>query len=63
MKRFYLTAAVTAAALALPAVPARAQTAEVTIGITTTTTGPGAALAFPSAMRWSSCRRRSAACR
>src|SRR3954451_22534678 len=47
MKRFYLTAAVTAAALALPAVPARAQTAEVTIGITTTTTGPGAALGIP----------------
>src|SRR3954451_24030603 len=47
MKRFYLTAAVTAAALALPAVPARAQTAEVTIGITTTTTGPGAALGVP----------------
>src|SRR3982750_1881788 len=47
MKRFYLTAAVTAAALALPAVPALAQTAEVTIGITTTTTGPGAALGIP----------------
>src|SRR3954449_5150890 len=47
MKRFYLTAAVTAAALALPAVPALAQTAEVTIGITTSTTGPGAALGIP----------------
>src|SRR6187399_537971 len=47
MNRFYLTAAVTAAALALPALPALAQTAEVTIGITTTTTGPGAALGIP----------------
>src|SRR3954471_14944411 len=47
MKRFYLTAAVTAAAFALPAVPALAQTAEVTIGITTTTTGPAAALGIP----------------
>src|SRR6476469_7892271 len=47
MRRFYLTAAVTAAALALPALPALAQTAEVTIGITTTTTGPGAALGIP----------------
>src|SRR5881628_204553 len=47
MKRFYLTAAVTAAALALPAVPALAQTTEITIGITTTTTGPGAALGIP----------------
>ena len=47
MKRFYLTAAITAAALALPALPALAQTAEITIGITTTTTGPGAALGIP----------------
>src|SRR5689334_7419552 len=47
MKRFYLTAAITAASLALPALPALAQTAEVTIGITTTTTGPGAALGIP----------------
>src|SRR5258708_5086592 len=37
MKRFYLTAAITAAALALPAVPALAQIREITIGITTTT--------------------------
>src|SRR5919206_145079 len=47
MKRFYLTAVVTAAALALPALPALAQTSEITIGITTTTTGPGAALGIP----------------
>src|SRR5579864_1270859 len=47
MKRFYLTAAVAAATLALPALPALAQTAEITIGITTTTTGPGAALGIP----------------
>lgn len=47
MKRFCLTAAITAATLALPALPALAQTAEITIGITTTTTGPGAALGIP----------------
>lgn len=47
MKRFYLTAAITAAALALPALPALAQASEVTIGITTATTGPGAALGIP----------------
>ena len=47
MKRFYLTAAITAATLALPALPALAQTSEITIGITTTTTGPGAALGIP----------------
>src|SRR6476469_294718 len=47
MRRFYLTAAVTAAALALPALPAMAQTNEITIGITITTTGPAAALGMP----------------
>src|SRR6201996_9421003 len=47
MKRFYLTAAIAAATLALPALPALAQTAEITIGITTSTTGPGAALGIP----------------
>src|SRR5881275_2541969 len=47
MKRFYVSAAVLAGALALPAVPALAQTTEITIGITTTTTGPGAALGIP----------------
>src|SRR5947209_5966510 len=47
MKQFYLTAAITAATLALPALPALAQTNEITIGITTTTTGPGAALGIP----------------
>src|SRR3954470_8621472 len=47
MKRFYLTAAIAAATLALPALPALAQTSEITIGITTTTTGPGAALGIP----------------
>src|SRR3954447_25560245 len=44
MKRFYLTAAIAAATLALPAL---AQTAEVTIGISVTTTGPAAALGIP----------------
>src|SRR5246500_1266486 len=46
MKR-YLTAAIAAATLALPALPALAQTNEITIGITLTTTGPGAALGIP----------------
>jgi branched-chain amino acid transport system substrate-binding protein len=47
MKRFYLSAAVLAASVALPALPALAQTNEITIGITLTTTGPGAALGIP----------------
>jgi len=47
MKRFYLSAAVVAAALALPGLPALAQTSEITIGISITTTGPGAALGIP----------------
>ena len=47
MKRFYLSAAVVAAALALPALPALAQTNEIVIGITITTTGPAAALGIP----------------
>ncbi len=47
MKRFYLSAAVIAAAVALPGVPAQAQTNEITIGITLTTTGPAAVLGIP----------------
>src|ERR1700687_5428212 len=47
MKRFYLSAAVLAASVALPALPAMAQTNEITIGIPLTTTGPGAALGIP----------------
>jgi branched-chain amino acid transport system substrate-binding protein len=47
MKRFYLSAAVAAAALAMPGSPALAQTNEITIGISLTTTGPGAALGIP----------------
>ena len=47
MKRFYLSAAVVAAALALPALPAWAQTSEITIGISISTTGPAAALGIP----------------
>src|ERR1700704_5094747 len=47
MKRYYLSAAVLAASIALPALPALAQTNEITIGITLTTTGPGAALGIP----------------
>ncbi len=44
MKKFYLSAAAIAASLALPAM---AQTNEITIGISITTTGPAAALGIP----------------
>jgi branched-chain amino acid transport system substrate-binding protein len=47
MKKSLLSAAAVAAALALPAMPASAQTSEITIGITVTTTGPAAALGIP----------------
>src|ERR1700733_1620640 len=47
MKKFYLSAAVIAASLALPGLPAIAQTNEIVIGITITTTGPAAALGIP----------------
>jgi branched-chain amino acid transport system substrate-binding protein len=47
MNKFYLSAAVIAASLALPGLPVSAQTSEITIGITITTTGPAAALGIP----------------
>src|SRR6202165_3131675 len=47
MKKFYLSAAVIATALALPGLPALAQSSEIVIGITVTTTGPAAALGIP----------------
>ena len=47
MKKSLLSAAAIAAALALPGMPASAQTSEITIGITVTTTGPAAALGIP----------------
>ncbi len=47
MKKFYLSAAAIAASVALPGLPAMAQTSEITIGITITTTGPAAALGIP----------------
>src|SRR3977135_2378054 len=47
MKKFYLSAAVVAASLALPGLPALAQSSEIVIGITVTTTGPAAALGIP----------------
>src|ERR1700726_3874295 len=47
MKRFCLSAAVIAASLALPGLPATAQTSEITIGVSITTTGPAAALGIP----------------
>ncbi|MBV9563630.1 MAG: ABC transporter substrate-binding protein [Bradyrhizobium sp.] len=47
MKRALLSAAALAALLMLPGVPAVAETNEIVIGITTTTTGPAAALGIP----------------
>jgi branched-chain amino acid transport system substrate-binding protein len=47
MRKFLLCAAVVAAALALPPLPASAQTNEITIGISISTTGPAAALGIP----------------
>src|SRR5579859_1265089 len=46
MNKLHLSAAV-AAAFALTALPARAQTSEITIGISISTTGPAAALGIP----------------
>ena len=47
MRKFYLSAAAIIAALALPGSPAQAQTNEIVIGISVTTTGPAAALGIP----------------
>ena len=47
MKKAFLSAAAIVLALALPGSTANAQTNEITIGITLTTTGPGAALGIP----------------
>src|SRR4051794_38098593 len=47
MKKAFLSAAAVAAVLALPGSPALAQTNEITIGISVTTTGPAAALGIP----------------
>ena len=47
MKKAVLSAVALAAALALPGAPALAQTNEITIGITISTTGPAAALGIP----------------
>jgi branched-chain amino acid transport system substrate-binding protein len=47
MGKFHLSAAVIALALALTALPAAAQTSEITIGISISTTGPAAALGIP----------------
>src|SRR5437899_6137499 len=47
MKKSYLPAAAIAASLALPGLPATAQTNEITIGITVTTTGPARATGSP----------------
>jgi branched-chain amino acid transport system substrate-binding protein len=47
MKKALLSAAALAAVLVLPGLPAQAQTNEIVIGITVTTTGPAAALGIP----------------
>src|SRR6266568_3273205 len=47
MKKALLSAAAVVAALALPGSPALAQTNEIVIGITLSTTGPAAALGIP----------------
>jgi branched-chain amino acid transport system substrate-binding protein len=47
MKKTFLSAAALAAVLALAGTPALAQTKEIVIGITVTTTGPAAALGIP----------------
>src|ERR1700704_2716084 len=47
MNKALLSAAVVAASVALPGLSAQAQTNEITIGITVTTTGPAAALGIP----------------
>jgi branched-chain amino acid transport system substrate-binding protein len=47
MKKAFLSAAALVAALALPGSPALAQTNEIVIGITISTTGPAAALGIP----------------
>src|SRR5215467_5175441 len=47
MKKAFLSAAALAAVLALPVSPASAQSNEIVIGISITTTGPGAALGIP----------------
>jgi branched-chain amino acid transport system substrate-binding protein len=47
MKRAFLSAAAFAAVLALPGFAAQAETNEIIIGISITTTGPGAALGIP----------------
>src|SRR5215212_9831839 len=47
MNKALLSATVVAAVLALPGAPAMAQTSDITIGITVTTTGPAAALGIP----------------
>ena len=47
MRKFQLCAAVVVSLVALQAMPAAAQTSEITIGISISTTGPAAALGVP----------------
>src|SRR6266705_1213443 len=47
MKKAFMSAAAALAVFALPGSPALAQTNEITVGISITTTGPAAALGIP----------------
>ena len=47
INRLYLSAAVIASLLALPGKPALAQSSEIVVGISISTTGPAAALGIP----------------
>ena len=47
MRKFRRSVAIAAVALALPVLPASAQTSEITIGISISTTGPAAAIGIP----------------
>src|SRR6202000_2471551 len=47
MKKAFLSAVALAAVFALPGTPAGAQTSDITIGISISTTGPAAALGIP----------------
>src|ERR1700734_4534013 len=47
MKKFYFSAAIVAVSLALPGLPALAQSSEIVVGISISTTGPAAPLGIP----------------
>ena len=63
INKLYLSAAMVAASLALPGKPALAQSNEIVIGISITTTGPAAALGIPERNALEFVAKESAACR